>query len=114
MDKAQIIEDIARRKVVEQLIRNITHRHDATMDDLAQIVYEALLNTEEERIIEIWEQGDTSVNCYCCAIIRNQYYSDSSRFYYDYRKPLLHEEVKGAGRDGDDGGREGHLPGGEG
>ena len=83
MDKAQIIEDIARRKVVEQLIRNITHRHDATMDDLAQIVYEALLNTEEERIIEIWEQGDTSVNCYCCAIIRNQYYSDSSRFYYD-------------------------------
>lgn len=114
MDKAQIIEDIARRKVVEQLIRNITHRHDTTMDDLAQIVYEALLNTEEERIIEIWEQGDTSVNCYCCAIIRNQYYSDSSRFYYDYRKPLLHEEVKGAGRDGDDGGREDHLPGGEG
>ena len=114
MDKAQIIEDIARRKVVEKLIRNITHRHDATMDDLAQIVYEALLNTEEERIIEIWEQGDTSVNCYCCAIIRNQYYSDSSRFYYDYRKPLLHEEVKGAGRDGDDGGREDHLPGGEG
>ena len=84
------------------------------MDDLAQIVYEALLNTEEERIIEIWEQGDTSVNCYCCAIIRNQYYSDSSRFYYDYRKPLLHEEVKGAGRDGDDGGREDHLPGSEG
>lgn len=95
MTKADIIERIAKARVVEELVRNITHRCDATMDDLAQIVYEALLNTSEERIKEIYEQGATSVNCYCCAIIRNQYYSDSSRFYYDFKKPLLNEEVKG-------------------
>ena len=113
MDKAQIIEEIARRKVVEQLIRNITHRSDPTMNDLAQIVYEALLKTDEKRIIEIYEQGETSINCYCCAIIRNQYFSDSSQFYYDFRKPMLYEEVKGARHNGDDGGREDDIPAGE-
>ena len=112
MDKAQIIEEIARRKVVEQLIRNITHRSDPTMNDLAQIVYEALLKTDEKRIIEIYEQGETSINCYCCAIIRNQYFSDSSQFYYDFRKPMLYEEVKGTRHNGDDGGREDDLPAG--
>ena len=101
MDKAQIIEDIARRKVVEQLIRNITHRCDATMNDLAQIVYEALL------------QGETSINCYCCAIIRNQYFSDSSRFYYDYKSIMLYEEVKGTGYNGQDGRCEDDFPAGE-
>ena len=113
MDKAQIIEEIARRKVVEQLIRNITHRSDPTMNDLAQIVYEALLKTDEKRIIEIYEQGETSINCYCCAIIRNQYFSDSSQFYYDFRKPMLYEEVKGTRHNGDDGGREDDIPAGE-
>jgi len=109
MTKADIIESIAKARVVEQLIRNITHRSDATMDDLAQIVYEALLNTDEEKIREIYEQGDTSVNCYCCAIIRNQYYSDSSRFYYDFKKPLFNEEIKGAERDGYDGEGESYI-----
>lgn len=109
MTKAEIIERIARGRVVEQLISNITHRSDAAMKDLAQIVYEALLNTSEERIIEIYNQGDTSVNCYCCAIICNQYYSDSSRFYYDFKKPLFNEEVKTAERDGHDGEGEGYI-----
>lgn len=95
--------------MVEQLIGNITHRSDAAMKDLAQIVYEALLNTSEERIKEIYEQGETSVNCYCCAIIRNQYYSDSSRFYYDFKKPLFNEEAKATECNGYDGEREGDL-----
>ena len=112
MNKAQVIEEIARRGVVEKLVRNITHRTDSTMKDLSQIVYEALLKTDEERITEIWEQGETSVNCYCCAIIRNQYFSDSSQFYYDFRKPMLYEEVKGTRHNGDDGGREDDLPAG--
>ena len=110
MDKAQIIEEIARRKVVEQLIRNITHRCDATMNDLAQIVYEALLKTDEKRIIEIYEQGETSINCYCCAIIRNQYFSDSSRFYYDYKSVMLYEEINGIGYNGQDGRCEDDIP----
>lgn len=110
MNKAQIIEELARRRVVEQLVRNITHRTDSTMDDLAQMVYEALLKTDEKRVIEIYEQGETSVNCYCCAIIRNQYFSDRSAFYYDYRKMVLYEEVKGTQHIGGDGGREGDLP----
>ena len=113
MNKAQIIAEIARRGVVERLVRNITHRTDSTMKDLSQIVYEALLKTDEERITEIWEQGETSVNCYCCAIIRNQYFSDSSQFYYDFRKPMLYEEVKGTRHNVDDGGREDDIPAGE-
>lgn len=113
MNKAQVIEEIARRKVVETFVRNITHRCDATMKDLTQIVYEALLKTDEKRITEIWEQGETSINCYCCAIIRNQYFSDSSQFYYDFKRTLLYEEVKGAGHNNLDGGCEDDLPAGE-
>ena len=113
MNKAQVIEEIARREVVEKLVRNITHRTDSTMKDLSQIVYEALLKTDEKRITEIWEQGETSVNCYCCAIIRNQYFSDSSQFYYDFKRLLLYEEIKGAGYNGQNPGREDDLPAGE-
>ena len=113
MNKAQVIEEIARRGVVEKLVRNITHRTDSTMKDLSQIVYEALLKTDEKRITEIYEQGETSINCYCCAIIRNQYFSDSSQFYYDFKRLLLYEEVKGAGYNGRGGGREDDFPTGE-
>lgn len=109
MNKAQIIGEIARRRVVEELVRNITHRTDSTMDDLAQMVYEALLKTDDKRIIEIWEQGETSVNCYCCAIIRNQYFSDRSTFYYDFKKAVYYEEVKSIGHEHDGGGA-GDIP----
>ena len=113
MNKAQVIEDIARRGVVETLVRNITHRSDPTMKDLCQIVYEALLKTDEKRIIEVYEQGETSINCYCCAIIRNQYFSDSSRFYYDYKSIVLYEETNGVRYNGSDGRCEDDIPTGE-
>lgn len=86
MDMRAIIEQLARRRTVERLIQDITHRGGDDMADLAQMVYEALLMTGETRISELWEQGEAAMNCYIAAIIRNQYYSDSSRFYYDFRR----------------------------
>jgi hypothetical protein len=97
----------------EEVFEQTVDVKDATMNDLAQIVYEALLKTDEKRIIEIYEQGETSINCYCCAIIRNQYFSDSSRFYYDYKSVMLYEEVKGTGYNGQDGRCEDDFPAGE-
>lgn len=81
-----IIDGIARTRTVERLVRDITHSTGDEMEDLAQMVYEALLMTGEERICELWAQGTVAMNCYIAAIIRNQYYSDSSMFYYNFRR----------------------------
>lgn len=85
MDKAQIIEVLAKERRVERMVENITHRHTLSpeLKDLAQMVYLILLDYDAERIVELWNGNE--IDFFLCRIILNQYRSVNSPFHYIYR-----------------------------
>ena len=57
MTKAEIIEDLARNRVVEETVKNIAHSHQLTseLQDLAQSVYVILLEYDEAKLVDLYE-----------------------------------------------------------
>lgn len=87
--KLQIIEELAKHKVVENLIKNITKRWDDTYNDLAQMIYEDLLIKKKEELIQKLYQNQESnneLNAFLIRMIINNIYSKNSPFYYQFGK----------------------------
>ena len=85
MDKLTIIETLAKEKRVEALVENIAH-HSLTADlkDLCQMVYLILLEYDESKIQDLWENNE--INFFLARIIINQYRSSNSPFHTIFRK----------------------------
>lgn len=87
--KLQIIEELAKNKVVENLIKNITKRWDDTYNDLAQMIYEDLLIKKKEELIQkLYEnqESNNELNAFLIRMIINNIYSKNSPFYYQFGK----------------------------
>lgn len=80
-----IIETLAKERRVEALVENIAH-HSLTADlkDLCQMVYLVLLEYDEEKIRDLWE--NQQINFFLARIIINQYRSSNSPFHTIFRK----------------------------
>lgn len=80
-----IIETLAREKRVEALVENIAH-HALTADlkDLCQMVYLILLEYDETKLLDLWENNQ--INFFLARIILNQYRSSNSPFHTIFRK----------------------------
>ena len=85
MNKQTIIETLAKEKRVEALVENIAH-HSLTADlkDLCQMVYLILLEYDESKLQDLWENDQ--MNFFLARIILNQYRSSNSPFHSIYRK----------------------------
>lgn len=83
--KNEIINTLAKNRRVEQLVVNITH-HELTADlkDLCQIVYLVLLEYDESKLQDLWENNE--MDFFLARVIMNQYRSFNSPFYYQIRK----------------------------
>ena len=84
MNKYEIIEQLARGRVVEQMVQAICKVSRSDLDDLAQLIYEALLNYDEEKLQRLHKEG--SMRFFLARIIQNQFYSNHSLYYYEYRR----------------------------
>lgn len=84
-DKETIIETLAKDKRVEALVENIAH-HSLTADlkDLCQMVYLILLEYDESKLQDLWE--NEQINFFIARIILNQYRSSNSPFHAIFRK----------------------------
>lgn len=80
-----IIDTLAKEKRVEAMVENIAH-HALTDDlkDLCQMVYLILLEYDEDKIIDLWENDQ--MNFFLARIIINQYRSSNSPFHTIFRK----------------------------
>lgn len=78
MTKYEIVERIARQQRVETFIRNMarTSRLAPDLQDLAQMVYLALLTYDEDKIVDLWESD--AIDFFIARIILNQYRSRDS------------------------------------
>ena len=84
-DKETIIEILAKERRVEALVENIAH-HSLTADlkDLCQMVYLILLEYDESKLQDLWENDQ--MNFFIARIILNQYRSSNSPFHAIFRK----------------------------
>ena len=81
----EIIDQLAREKRVETMLANIAKRPvSGTLEDLCQMVYLILLEYDEGKIVDLWENGQ--INFFLARILLNQYRSTNSPFYKLFRK----------------------------
>lgn len=97
-DKETIIETLAKDRRVEALVENIAH-HSLTADlkDLCQMVYLILLEYDESKLQDLWENDQ--INFFIARIILNQYRSSNSPFHTIFRKFQERSVYMGVGAD---------------
>lgn len=83
--KETIIESLAAQRRVEAMVENIAH-HSLTADlkDLSQMVYLVLLEYDETKLRDLWENDQ--MDFFIARVIINQYRSSNSPFHYMFRK----------------------------
>ena len=93
-----IIDTLAREKRVEALVENIAH-HALTADlkDLCQMVYLIMLEYDETKLLDLWENDQ--MNFFLVRIIINQYRSSNSPFHSLFRKFQERSVSLGVGSD---------------
>ena len=98
VDKMTIIETLAKEKRVEALVENIAH-HSLTADlkDLCKMVYLVLLEYDETKLLDLWE--NEQINFFLARIIINQYGSSNSPFHTIFRKMQERCVYMGVGAD---------------
>ena len=93
-----IIETLAKERRVEALVENIAH-HSLTADlkDLCQMVYLVLLEYDETKLLDLWE--NEQINFFLARVIINQYRSSNSPFHIIFRKMQERCVYMGVGAD---------------
>lgn len=83
--KTEIIEAIAKDRMVETMVTNIAHKPmSADLQDLSQMVYLILLEYDEKRLQDLWINNQ--MHFFIARIIVNQYNSVTSPFHTIFRK----------------------------
>lgn len=83
--RSEIIECLARDRMVETMIVNIAHQPmSPDLKDLAQMVYLILLEYDEDKIMDLWKNDQ--MRFFVARIIINQFRSSNSPFHTIYRK----------------------------
>ena len=85
MGKNEIVNEIAKGKMVEQMVQNIAHQSlSDDLKDLCQMVYRILLEYDEQKLQDLW--SNNQMNFFLARIIINQFRSSNSPFHMIYRK----------------------------
>lgn len=84
MTKNEIIEQAKREHLVEGIIENVKNFNDTkqNLEDLAQDIYLILL--EDDKVERLYNEG--KLKYYIVRIVLNQVRSNTSAFFYDYKR----------------------------
>jgi hypothetical protein len=83
MTQRDIVEELARRQTVEDIVRRVC-RSDMTQElkDLAQYVYYTLLTYRESCILDLYEGGAKQMEAFIACIVDRQYNVHDSKSWY--------------------------------
>lgn len=84
MNKHDIIERLAYERVVERIVKTVCKIKRTELEDLAQMIYEAMLLYDEKKIVSLYTKGQ--INYFIVRIAQNQFYSNTSKFHALFRK----------------------------
>lgn len=85
-DKYKIIEELANKQLVEEILGNIsgkTNEDREDVEDLIQETYLSLLSKDEELIQDLYKTN--AFNFYIQKMLWNNMYSSNSPYYYKYK-----------------------------
>ena len=83
--RENIVERLARGRVVEAMVANIAKQSlSPELKDLCQEIYIILLTYDEDKIQDLWQNGE--MRFFIARIIINQFRSSNSPFHSRYRK----------------------------
>lgn len=81
----EMVTRLAQERRVETMVENIAKQPlSADLKDLAQMVYLILLEYDETKLQDLWDDGQ--INFFIARVILNQYRSVNSPFYKLFRK----------------------------
>ena len=86
MDARQIVEELARQHVVEDIVQRVCHSEAAEMSDLSQYVYELMLRYREDCIVDLWKNGREQMEAFIVRLVMTNYYMPHSRFFRLFRQ----------------------------
>lgn len=84
MNKYDIIRELSENRVVEEMITNIAKNRKFEYDDLAQDVYVWLLEEDDDKVIQLYE--NKQLKYWVSRMLVNNIHSTTSPFYTKYRK----------------------------
>ena len=85
MSKYEVIEELARGKVVEHFVENTAKcALDANLSDLVQMVYLILLEYDDDKILDLYAKGE--IKFFIARIIMNQFNSSLSPYHWIFRR----------------------------
>lgn len=83
--KTDIVIALSTDKVVEKMVQNIAHQSlSPELKDLCQMVYLILLEYDESKLQDLWENHQ--MNFFLARIIINQFRSSNSPFHMTFRR----------------------------
>ena len=83
MTKEKVVEEIARTKLIQECIKVVTGGvWRSEYDDLVQDILIEMLN--QTKIVDLYEKNQ--LRYYVMRIVRNNIQSNTSRFFYRYRR----------------------------
>lgn len=86
-----VVDALARDRVVEHLVAATTRRPASELGDLVQMVYEILLRKPPRHLQRV--RRNMAVNYYIVGIIRNLYFSKTSPYHRKIRRFEQHIDV---------------------
>lgn len=84
------VEYIAKNKIIEGLIVDYSVDYEYR-SDLLQEIYMILLELDQSLLQNLIDKKQ--IRFYIARILRNQFYSKTSKFYKTYKYPILHKET---------------------
>lgn len=90
MTRNDIIDELARKRTIEGLIRNIKNTEAAhNLQDLAEDLYLELLEKNEDLIVRMY--NNNQLGFFIVRMIMNNIFSKNSRYYYRYKRMQIDE-----------------------
>lgn len=92
MDYKHIIDNLAKEHTVEDIINNVSKEDlDQTLKDLAQDIYQALLEREPSFIEELYSKDE--LRFFITRMVLNNVNSKTSPYYYNYKLPQRRTQI---------------------
>ena len=89
MDKQEIIQEISKQKIVEEIVYNIGSKDDEDLKDLAQDIYINLLEKEDNLIETLYNTNQ--LKYFIIRMVVNNIHSKNSPYYTKYKKNKINK-----------------------
>ena len=89
MDKYNIIDEISKNKIVEEIVYNIGSKDDEDLKDLIQDIYINLLEKEDNLIETLYNTNQ--LKYFIIRMVVNNIHSKNSPYYTKYKKDKINK-----------------------